>query len=109
MNEYRELWYTHVQVSLTFEQTLMDKIEFKAYSKSMELRIQYYHDENGRFSDHNFINIVNRSRHNISFCEVGASYQYSEHEKKIRDLREESWKMIVHVISIWTKEVNISL
>jgi hypothetical protein len=63
------------------------KEAFEAFARNMGVRIQHYHDDNGRFADNGFVNAVNKQQQTISFCGVNAHFQNGIAEKRIRDLQ----------------------
>jgi hypothetical protein len=51
VDHFSGLLFVHLQKTITSAETLEAKAAFEAYSKSLSVRIQHYHADNGRFAD----------------------------------------------------------
>ena len=58
VDQFSGLSYAHLQRSITSSETVEGKLAFEAYARSMGVRIDAYHAENGRFADNLFLNNI---------------------------------------------------
>ena len=86
VDHHSDLTFTHLQKSLTVEDTVKAKRAFEAFSRRHGVKIQHYHSDNGRFADKEFIKAVTDANQTISFCGAYAHFQNGKAEKRIRDL-----------------------
>jgi hypothetical protein len=106
VDHFSRMSYVHLQESLTSADTVEAK---EAYAINMGVRIQHYHDDNGRFADNGFMNAVKKQQQTISFCGVNAHFQNGVAEKRIRDLQEQAHTMLLHAKSRWSEVISIHL
>ena len=71
--------------------------------------INKYYADNRQFSDNTFINSVNAQRQTIFYCGVSAHFQNRIDEKRIRDLKKQARKKILHSKSIWSSAIDPNL
>lgn len=108
-DHFSDLSYVHLQKTITSAETLEAKDAFEAYSKSLGVRIQHYHADNGRFADNLFLKSVKDNKQTISFCGVNAHFQNGIAEKRIRDLQEAGRSQLLHAKHRWPDAVDTSL
>ena len=96
VDHYSRFSYVHPQKSLTSEETSKAKRAFEAYARTLGVKIQHYHADNGRFADNAFINDVEKEGQTISYCGVNAHFQNGIAEKLIRDLQERARTVLLH-------------
>ena len=101
VDHYSRYTYVYLQERLTSEETVAAKGAFEAHARSMNVTIQHYHADNGRFADNGFIKHARLQGQPISYCGVNAHWQNGIAEKRIRDLRESARKQLFHAISKW--------
>ena len=58
VDQYSDILYVNLQKALTSEETVQSKLAFEAYSKSMGVKMQQYHADNGRLADNIFLESV---------------------------------------------------
>ena len=98
VDQYSGVSYTHLQRSLTSDESVKGKLAFEAFSRSMGVKISAYQTDNGRFADNLFLDSIAKSGQTNTSCGVGSHHQNGKSEKKIRDLRDSSRKMLLHSI-----------
>ena len=54
VDQFSGLSYAHLQRSITSSETVEGKLAFEAYARSMGVKIDAYHADNGRFADNIF-------------------------------------------------------
>jgi hypothetical protein len=89
--------------------TLAAKRSFEAYSSSYGVKVQQYHANNGRFTEHLFLNHCEKSGQKVSLCGVSAHLQNGIAERRIKDLTERSRTSLLHAIHRWPSAVTINL
>jgi Reverse transcriptase (RNA-dependent DNA polymerase) len=109
IDHYSDLSYVHLQKTITSAETVEAKQAFEAYSKSLGIRIQHYHADNGRFADNLFLQSIKDCNQTISFCGVNAHFQNGIAEKRIRDLQESARSQLLHAKHRWPDAVDTSL
>ena len=101
--------YVHLHTSITSNETLKAKQSFEALAKSLGVKIQHYHADNGRFADKAFLKDVEEKGQTISFCGVRAHFQNGIAERRIRDLQERARTMLIHAQNKWPHAIDASL
>jgi hypothetical protein len=99
----------YLQQQLSSEETVKAKAAFEAYSRSVGVKIEHYHADNGRFADNGFLEAVAASNQSISFCGVNAHFQSGIAEKRIRDLQDAARTQILHAKHRWSNAIEPSL
>ena len=87
-DHFSNLSYVYLQHSRTVEDTIKAKVAFEAYAWSHGVKIKYYHADNERFADQNFLKAIETENQTISFCAAYAHHQNGKAGKVIRDLQE---------------------
>ena len=75
----------------------------------MGIRIHHYHADNGRFTDKDFIQDCQKQSQGLTYCGVNAQFQNGIVEKKICDLQEQTWTMMLHALCKWSLMLSIHL
>jgi hypothetical protein len=88
---------------------LSAKRSFEAYSSSHGVKVQQYHANNGRFTEHLFLNQCEKLGQKVSLCGVSAHFQNGIAERRIKDLTERSRMSLLHAIHRWPSAVTINL
>ena len=109
VDHFSDLKYVHFMSITTSDDTLYAKKSFERYAKSMGVRIQHYHCDNGRFADNVFIQDCEKKQQGISYCAVNAHFQNGRAEKAIRDLQTTPRTMILHAKGRWVDAIHLSL
>ena len=109
VDQFSGLGYVHLQRTLSSNDTLEAKQAFEAYARSMGIRIQHYHTDNGRFADNAFLQAVQQEGQTISYCGVNAHFQNGVAEKRIRDLQDEARRQLHHAKARWPEAVTVNL
>ena len=109
VDNYSRLSYVHLKITLKSKDTLEAKLAFGAHINKHGVKIQHYHAYNGRFSDNEFIQSVQKSGQTISYCAVNKHFQNGIAEKIIRDLKEHARKYLLHGKSRWPDAVSLHL
>ena len=81
------------------KETIEAKRAFEAYARQYGVVILHYHADNGRFTDKQFINQIDKEQQTIRFCAANAHFQNGKAEKRIRDLQKEARTMLLHSIN----------
>jgi hypothetical protein len=61
----------------------MAKHAFEGYARTMGVRIQHYHADNGRFCENVFMKDVKEQGQHITFCGVNAHFQSGIAKRRI--------------------------
>jgi hypothetical protein len=109
VDHFSRLSYIYLQESTKGVQTLAAKRLFEAYSASHGVKVQQYHADNGRFTEHLFLNHCEKSGQKVSLCGVSAHFQNGVAERRIKDLTERSRTSLLHAIHRWPSAVTINL
>ena len=107
----QHLWYAYVylQWTITSAETIQAKHSFECMAKDMGIHIHHYHADNGRFADKGFIQDCQKQRQGLTYCGVNAHFQNGIAEKKIRDLQEQMWMIMLHALRKWSSMLSIHL
>ena len=98
-DQYSNLSFVFLQKTITSEDTLEAKTAFEAYSTATGVKIQHYHTDSWHFTDNMFMKDMQDSNQTISFCGVGACHPNGRAKKRIRDLRDNARRMLLHAIA----------
>ena len=109
VDHYSRLSYTHLQQTLSSDDTLQAKQAFETYCSKHGVKVKHYHADNGHFADNAFLQDVKEKHQSISFCGVNAHFQNGIAEKKIRDLTELARKQILHAKARWNQAIHLAL
>ena len=109
VDHFSRLSYIYLQTSTSGKETVEAKKAFEAYCQSINIRVQHYHADNGRFADNEWLADVARKGQSISFCGVGAHFQNGIAEKWIRDLQESARTMMLQASLRWPKAHSTAL
>ena len=109
VDHYSDMVYVHLQRTLSSNETVEGKNAFEAFARKNGVRIEHYHADNGRFADNLFKQDLAEKGQTISYSGVGAHFQNGRAEKKIRDLREASRKMLIHAMARWPQAIIVNL
>ncbi len=88
MDLYSDYTYISFHIKLTSDETLRAKQSFEAHAKSLGVKVQSYHADNGWFQYLKFKEDCHQKGQKLSFCGVNAYFQNGKAEKKIRDLQD---------------------
>ena len=77
------LTYAHLQRSITSAKTVEGKLAFEAFSRSMGVRIDTYHSNNGRFADNLFLKSVETAGQTINSVELVLITKMEELKRKL--------------------------
>ena len=67
VDQFSDLSYAHLQRSITSSETVEGKLAFEAYARSMGVKIDAYHADNGRFADNLFLDNIQTAGQTITF------------------------------------------
>ena len=74
---------------------------FQDFARNHGVTIKYYHADNGRFADKQFLTDVDEDNQRISFCAAYAHFQNGKAEKRIRDLQDRTRRVLLHSVARW--------
>ena len=103
VDDYNDLTFTYLQKLLSIEDMIKSKKQFEAFSRRHGVKIYYYHSNNGKYADKDFINEVNKSNQTIIFCGVYAHFQNGKAQKIIRDIQDKARTALIHSVARWNK------
>ena len=109
VDHHSRLKYVHLTTSTSSQQTVYDKQAFERYCRHMDVHIQHYHCDNGRFADNAFIEHCESQGQTITYCGAYTHFQNGIAEKAIRDLQEGARKMLLHAKERWPGAISLSL
>jgi hypothetical protein len=75
----------------------------------MNVHVQHYHTDNGRFCENLWIENVKKEGQTISFCGVNAHFQNGVAERQIRDLSDGARTSLLHAKERWSKTISVHL
>ena len=101
--------YVYMQSRLTSAETLDAKEAFEAHARSLGVKIENYHADNGRFADNAYLMDVKKKGQTITFCGVNAHWQNGIAERMIRTLRESGRTQLLHAIERWPAAASTHL
>ena len=101
--------YIYLQRAITSAETIQAKHNFEHMAEDMGVHIHHYHADNCRFVDKGFVQDCQKQRQGLIFCGVNAHFQNGIAEKKIHDLQEQTWTMMLHALRKWSSMFSIHL
>ena len=101
-----KLSYSHMQTSVSNEQTVMAKVAFEQFAATNDVSIEAYHADNGIFAEKVFRDAVQASNQSISFCAVGAHHQNGIIERHILELTYGARTNLLHAQRRWPEAVG---
>ena len=90
-----------MQKQLTVEDKILDKRAFKAFARNYGVTIKHYHADNGRSDDKQFLVAVEEDNQTISFCAAYTNFQNNKAENRIRDLQDQTRRVLLHSVARW--------
>ena len=104
-------WYAYIylQWAITSAETIQAKHSFECMAEDMGVCIHHYHADNGRFTDKGFLQDCQKQHQGLTYCRVNAHFQNGIVEKKIRDLQEQTRRMMLHALCKWSSMLSIHL
>jgi hypothetical protein len=109
LDQFSGLSFVHLQKTCTSEETLDAKMAFEGYACSLNVKIQHYHADNGRFCENLWMNNIKKEGQTISFCGVNAHFQNGVAERRIRDLSDGARTSLLHAKERWGKAISVHL
>jgi len=109
IDHYLEYGFVYFHTQITTEETIKAKKAFEAHLRTMDVMVEHYHTDNGRFSDKGSIQEIHHQGQTISFCGVNAHWQNERAERRIRDLGDSLRRMMVHANKRWPQAMSTSL
>ncbi|KAL7460213.1 hypothetical protein ACHAXS_000676 [Conticribra weissflogii] len=73
------------------------------------VKIQHYQPDNGCIANNTFIFHCAANQQLLTYCGVNAHFQNGQAKRAIRDIREQSQKILLHAIHHWPSCVDICL
>jgi hypothetical protein len=90
----------------TVDETLLAVKAFEKVLAQANLRVKYYHANNGTFAHKSFMKEVNRKDQKITFCGVGAHHQNRIIKNKNKMLTLSARTLLLHGIQMWPQMVD---
>jgi hypothetical protein len=109
VDQFSGLSFVHLQKTSSGEETLGAKMAFEGFARSMNVRVQHYHADNGRFCENLWMANVKKEGQTISFCRVNAHFQNGVAERRIRDLSDGARTSLLHANKRWSKAISVHL
>ena len=109
VDHHSRLKYVHLTTSTSSPQTVYAKESYERHCRHMDVHIQHYHCDNGRFADNAFIEHCEKQGQTITYCGAYAHFQNGIAEKAIRDLQEGARKMLLHAKGRRPDAISLSL
>ena len=94
---------------ITAGSTIAAKKEFENLCAVRGVKVDNYHEYNGRFAEPAWINECKSFKQDLIFCGVGAHHQNGISERNIKDVTLISRTMPLHAIRYWPKLITIML
>jgi hypothetical protein len=108
VDHFSRFSFIHLQKSDTAAETLMAKHAFEGYARTMGIKIQHYHADNGRFCENVFMNDVKEQGQHITFC-GNAHFQSGIAERRIRELQDGARTSMIHAKHRWGPAIDVQL
>jgi hypothetical protein len=96
VDQFSGLSFVHLQKTSSGKETLDAKMAFEGFVQSMNVCVQHYHTNNGRFCENLWMANVKKEGQTISFCRVNAHFQNGVAERRIRDLSDGARTSLLH-------------
>jgi hypothetical protein len=109
VDHYNHLCFVHLQINDSSVKTVTVKCAFESFAAKNSIKIQYYHCDNGRFSDNAFKQACHEQHLQLTFCGVNAHFQNGIAKQAIRDLLESAHKQLLHACACWPQAVHFAL
>ena len=109
VDQFIGLTYLHLIISTSQEENRLGKADFEIWSAIFLVKINRYHEENGRFSEQPFRSEIEDSKLTIKFCGVGSHHQNAIFERKIQTLTLGSGIFLVHAKVYCPEEITTIL
>ena len=109
IDNYNGLSYVYLQQSTKSNETLRAKRAFEQYATSHGVTIQHYHSDNGLFINKEWMDDLRTHCQGQSLAGVNAHHQNGVAEKRIRDLQDAAWTMLIHAQQNWPEAINTAL
>ena len=101
--------YVHLQKSPDTQETVDGKKAFETHLRTMGVKVQAYHADNGIFKAHGWVRACKEEKQNLTFAGVNAHHQNGYAERRIRELQELARSMLIHANCKWPKSVTANL
>ncbi len=101
--------YTHLQVSLRAEDTIVGKHLFERTAALDGVTIKKYHGDNGIFNAQEFVAELRAKEQEVSYSGVGAQHQNGKAERSIRTVFNLARAMLIHSALHWPEAHDLSL
>ena len=109
VDHYSDFTYIHLMVEMNKETTVEAKEAFERVAEEYNVRIRYYHCDNGLFDTFLFKSSITKAHQSITFCGVNAHHQNGKAERRIKDVTEGGRTSLLHASHRWPKAINASL
>jgi hypothetical protein len=96
VHQFSGFSFVHLQKMSSCEETLDAYMAFKGFARSLNVGIQHYHANNGRFCKNLWMAKIKKEGQTISFCGVNAHFQNRVAEWRIRDLSNGARTSLLH-------------
>jgi hypothetical protein len=106
---YVTLSFVHLQKTSSGEETLDAKWTFEGFACSLNVQIQHYHADNGRFCETLWMNNVKGKGQTISFCRVNSHFQNGVAKRRISNLSDGARTSFMQVKERWSKATSVHL
>ena len=91
---------------LSLSETLMDKEALEKLMGKSRRTVDYYHADNGRFSENGFIDAINQKYQKITFFGVGTHHQNGIVENKNKIMTTSAQTLVLHGMRMWPQMIN---
>jgi hypothetical protein len=93
----------------TSDENMAAKNAYEAKVAEFGVCVRSYHGDNGQFSETLWLSDVAEKNQQVTFCGVGSHHQNGIAEKRIRDLTEYAWTLLVSANQTWPETVKLAL
>ena len=109
VDHHSGLGYLHLQKTQSVRETLQGKALFEQRCAAAGIKVEHYHADNGVFASNEWKYACEHLHQGYSYSGVNAHFQSGVAERRIRELQELAWTMLLHASSCWVGVVNSHL
>ena len=91
------------------EETLAAKLAIEKFCRQHGVKISQWHADNGRYTDKEFIEQVDKHEQKITFCGVGAHHQNGVAEASVKKHTLKARTLLLHAKRYWPAAISIML
>ena len=102
VDNFSYLNYVYLMIRIRQEETLSGKSVIEKWAAKFGFKINIYHADNGKFSEHPFRLVIEDTNQKIIFCGVGSNHKNSIIKRKIQTLTLGAIALLLHAKIYWT-------